>query len=187
MGRLKDRETDISSDSRPGNRITWPAFGTAAVLLILAALVLLPATKQLIVKDEETGEILYTAGVEAGDCFSLKYIHSVNKSPIEDVFEILDDNSIILRKSIFLSFGAGVPVELENGQVLDLKDDRIEINNIDKPISNFLLKVGTVADHTLCIGGQQVRLDSLAAPKRTVRLEVRSVPIIISLRGTTNE
>lgn len=188
MDRLKKCDTNISSGNRPGKYMLWPAFRiSAAVLLILAALLFLPASKQLIITDEETGDILYAARVRAGDCFSLKYIHSVNKSPVEDVFEIADDNSIVLRKTVFLSFGAGVPTEAEDGQVFDLKDDRVEISNIDRPVSNFLLKVGTVADHTLCIGERQIRLDSLADPMRTVRLEVRNVPIILTLRGIGNE
>lgn len=179
------------SGSRPGRKISWPVSRLAVVIMsiisILAAISFIPVSRQFVVADEQTGKILYSTAVEPGCEFCMKYIHSVNKSPVEDIFEILDDNSIMLKKTIFRSFGAGVPYELEDGQVLDVGDDRMKIDNIDREIDSYLLRIGTIAEHTLYINGQGIRMDSLASPQRTVRLEVRSVPVTFFLRGITNE
>ncbi len=179
------------SGSRPGRRISWPVSGLTVIIMlilsILAAILLIPVSKQFIVTDEQTGKVLYSIPVRPGDVFSVKYVHSVNKSPVEDVFEIAGDNGIMLKKTVFRSFGAGIPYELEDGQILDVMEDRIEIGNIDRMIDRFLLKIGTVAEHTLCINGHKIRMDSLAEPRRTVRLQVRDVPVTFFLRGITNE
>ena len=181
----------IISGNRPGRKISWPVSKSAVIIMsimsLLAAILFIPVSRQFVVADESSGEILLSTAVEPGDVFGMKYIHSVNKSPIEDVFEILDDNSIMLKKTIFRSFGAGVPYELEEGQLLDVRDDRIEISNINRQIDSYLLKVGTIAEHTLCINDLEIRMDSLTRPKRTVRLEVRSVPVTFFLRGITSE
>jgi hypothetical protein len=179
------------SGNRPGRRCHRPVPGFAVIIMsimaMLTAILLVPVSRQFIVEDDLTGEVLYSTAVDPGDVFSIKYIHSVNKSPVEDVFEIQDDNGIMLKKTIFRSFGAGIPYELEDGQIMDVMDDRIEISNINRRIGKFLLKIGTIAEHTLCINGREIRMDSLAKPKQTVRLEVRSVPVTFFLRGITNE
>ncbi len=188
--RRNESKIDVSG-SRPGKRISWPVSRSVLIIMsimsILAAILFIPVSRQFIVTDDSTGEVLFSTAVEPGDVFGMKYVHSVNKSPIEDVFEILDDNRIMLKKTVFRSFGAGVPYELEEGQVLDVMDDRIEISNINRRIDRYLLKIGTIAEHTLCINGLEIRMDSLAGPMRTVRLEVRSVPVTFFLRGITNE
>jgi hypothetical protein len=179
------------SGNRPGRKISWPVSGLAVIIMsivsISAAVLFIPVSRQFVITDEQTGKILYNTAVEPGDTFGMKYVHSVNKSPVEDVFEILDDNSIMLKKTIFRSFGAGVPTGLEDGQVMEVGDDRIVIDNIDRKIDSYLLRIGTVAEHTLCINGLEIRMDSLAMPKRSVSLEVRSVPVTFFLRGITNE
>jgi len=173
-----------------GNRLgrcnTWPVSKSIAVItavIIFVSLFFLPVSRKFIIIEEKTGKLLYYTDVSPGDVFSVKYIHSVNKSPIEDVFEIQQDFGIKLTKTVFHSFGAGVPCELEPGQILIRTEDSIEIRNINKEIYKFLLKVGTVADHTLCIQGREIRLDSLTAPKQTIRLEVRRIPVYNILKG----
>lgn len=133
--------------------------------------------------EEKTGKILFYTDVSPGDVFSVKYEHSVNKSPVEDVFEIEQDDGIKLTKTVFHSFGAGVPCEAEPGQVFIQKEDRLEIANINKHIDKYLLKVGTIAGHTLCIQGREIRLDHLAAPQQTLRFEVRRIPVYYILKG----
>lgn len=174
------------SASGPGCCRAWPAFKLSGILLILIIIVsifYLPAFKRFTIVEEKTGRILFYTYVFPGDIFSVKYVHSVNKSPIEDVFEIERNYGIKLTKTIFYSFGAGVPCEPEPGQVFIQKEDRLEIINMNRHIDNYLLKVGTVADHTLCINGREYRLDQLAAPRQTIRFKVQRIPVYYILKG----
>lgn len=175
--------------NRPGRKfIPWLVSELFYLtLVIVTVLLLVPISRQLIVTDDQTGEVLYSTSIEPGQTFSIKYIHSVNKSPVEDIFDISHSNRIVLKKTIFRSFGAGIPYELEDGQSLDVMGDRIEISNINKRIDRFLLKIGTVAEHTLCIKGREIRMDSLAGPMRTVRLEAQNVRVTFFLRRIINE
>lgn len=176
--------TKSEKESRPGSNHTWPVLKyTAAVLTIVLSFFFLPLFRQFAVIEEKTGRVVYNITVRQGDVFSVTYIHSVNKSPVEDVFEIMPDYGILLRKTVFSSFGAGIPFELEQGQMLVRKNDSIEIANIDRRIDPYLLKVGTVANHTLWVKGREIRLDSLTKPKNTVRLGTRRVSFYLYLRG----
>ena len=126
---------------------------------------------------EVSGEILYVEDVKPRDIFTVSYTHSVNKSPVDDVFEIQPDDSIMLKKTIFRSFGAGIPFELEGSQVLRSYDDRMELDNINRRVEQYLLFVGIVADHTFTMHGRQLHLNQLTQPQNTVCFEVRRVSL----------
>ena len=72
----------------------------------------------------KTGDVLYSSDVKIGDIFSITYIHSVNKSPVEDRFSLDGGYNIMLRRSIFRSFGAGVPSNLSDGDKFEYFKDR---------------------------------------------------------------
>lgn len=180
---------NTTTENRSGKPIAWPVSGLSsskklfiiALFIVIVCIIFLPASRNFVVSEKSTGKILYHTSIIPGDSFSVKYTHSVNKSPVEDVFEISITSNIILKKIIFQSFGAGIPFELEDEQVLEFKDSGIEINNINRQIDEFLLNVGTIANHTLIIKGHEIALNQLAKPKETVRIEVKKLPICFYL------
>lgn len=136
-----------------------------------------PVIRRFAVIEHKTGKVLYSRGVKPEDVFSVKYLHSVNKSPVEDFFQIQQDYSLMLKKTSFKSFGAGVPFETDPGQTLKMYEDRMEIEGIDRKLDRYLLFVGIVADHTLYFKGEEVHLDTLTAPQTTVRFEAGTYPV----------
>ena len=86
---------------------------------------------------------------EVGDVFSITFIHSVNKSPVTDFFEIREDG-IYGIKTVYYGFGAGVPTELEEGQTLTYGEDgSMIITGMNVRMNNLIYRVGTVSDHIL--------------------------------------
>ena len=116
----------------------------------------------LILEDPEdkTQYAAYEAAV--GDSFSVEFIHSVNKSPVTDYFEIREDG-IYGIKTVYYGFGAGVPTELEEGQVLTYGDDgSMIISGFDMKMNNLIYRVGTVSDHILTLeDGTRISLRDL--------------------------
>ena len=131
-----------------------------------------PAQGRLLLEDPR-GEELYAAyDVAVGDSFSITFIHSVNQSPVIDVFEIREDG-IYGVKTIYYGFGAGVPTELEEGQILEYGEDgSMIISGIDVKLDNLIYRVGTVSDHTLSVnGGEEISLRDLCG--RNARVAFR--------------
>ena len=116
------------------------------------------------------------------DIFIVTYTHSINKSPVDEFFEIQPDYSIMLKKTAFRAFGVGIPSELGEGQVISFYPDRIEIDNINMPVKKHLVFVGTIADHRVTIHDRQMHLNELTNPQQTVEFEVRRVPVHILMR-----
>ena len=93
-----------------------------------------------------------------GEEFSITFIHSVNQTPVTDCYDADGEGNIWLRKTIYYDFGAGVPFDLNEGEVLSY---------------DFLLFVGTVSDHTLRISGETVSLRDLCGRNTKIRIVYR--------------
>ncbi len=106
--------------------------------------------------------------VEDGDEFSIRFIHSVNKSPLTDVYEIRNHRIYVVR-TIYYGFGAGVQTQIEEGQTLTYGEDgSMIVSGFDREIPNLSYIVGTVSDHTLILGGEEISLRGLCGKNAMV-------------------
>ena len=111
--------------------------------------------------------------ISAGDEFEVTFIHSLNKSPITDVIE-WSGRDLIVRKSVFKTFGAGVPVPSDGiGAELLFVDGHYELIGIDKHMPSFTVITQDVPDHTIRLGEREARLLELAGSGKPVRISVR--------------
>lgn len=159
-------------------------FFLLSVAVLLVGAFFLPFLKGITITDYKSGHMLYCHTASAGDRFSIRYIHSVNKSPVEDFFAIGDTDELILEKTAFLSFGAGVPASPSDGGDLTVYDDRIEVAGINRRIKNFLLFVGVTAEHRFKMDRDEFLLRMISHPQRSliIRMERISLFKIITLR-----
>lgn len=103
--------------------------------------------------------------------FVISYTHSVNKGLVRDYY-IIRDKNIILSKTRFVSYGAGIP-EPEEAQKITITDDYIEINDINKKIDNLYLFVGTIANHRIEIDGEEIELKKIFKPQSSLKIEYK--------------
>ena len=93
-------------------------------------------------------------------------------------YYIIDENgNIILDKTTFVSYGAGI-AEPENNENIIIKDDNIEINNINRIIKDFYLFVGIIAEHSITIDDNEIMLKSLFKPQTNINIKYRNVSLI---------
>ena len=106
--------------------------------------------------------------MEEGDEFSVSFIHSVNKSPLIDVYQI-KGHTIYVVRTIYYGFGAGVQTELEDGQTLAYGEDgAMIISGFDREMPHLSYIVGTVSDHVLAIRGKEISLRDVCGRNSTV-------------------
>jgi len=140
----------------------------AAVLMLIAAR---PAALELY--DADSGELYGVWEAYDGLAFSVEFIHSVNKSPVIDFFEIRGDK-VAAAATTYYAFGAGVQTELEGDQVLTYNEDgSMTITGFDLEHDKLGYIVGTVSDHILEIDGRQISLRDLCGRNAAVVFEVR--------------
>ena len=146
--------------------------GAAIVVIIVASVFIYFSLSSpcLILKNGDTGKTLAVYPVEEGTEFSVTFIHSVNKSPVTDVYEI-HNGDIYVIKTIYYSFGAGVQTEIEEGQTLEYGEDgSMIVSGFNlPPMDNLSYIVGTVSDHILEINKSSIKLRELYGRNTTVR------------------
>ena len=137
------------------------------LLLVLIIVLFIPIFPKLLINNE----IFNIKKKE----FIISYTHSVNKGRVRDYY-IIKNKNIILSKTEFMSYGAGMP-EPENGQKFKETEDYIEISDINRKIDNLYLFVGTVANHIIEIDGEEIKLKEIFKPQTSIKIEYKVLSI----------
>jgi len=142
------------------------------ILIAVALLVFKPRVMRLELRDSSDGRLFAAYEVEEGERFSITFIHSVNNTPLTDVYEIRD-GEIYVMETIYYGFGAGVQTEIEEGQTLTYTDDgAMVVSGFNWNRTGMIYVVGKVSDHTLAIGGQEISLRDLCGRGADVRFTI---------------
>ena len=137
----------------------------AIVLAVTAVAAAAPAGNTLLVEDADSGERLLATPVEQGTPVVLTYTHSVEKTPVHDVY-VVHNGSLEMTRMEFQSSGWGLParenVTRENGSfAFDPAGSYDEL----------YVKPGRVADHRLRVGNRTFDLVALS-DAQAVRLHI---------------
>lgn len=141
---------------------------TAAVLLCIIISILKSDNKELVLRDFDTGKVYARYQLEEGDTFSITFVHSVNKSPVTEVYQIRNDK-IYLEECLYYAFGAGVATTLEGEQTLSYGENgEMIISNINTLMYDLIYVVGTVSDHVLELQNTEISLRELCGQNSSV-------------------
>lgn len=153
-------------------------YAIAAVITILITAVIVCSDscgdkgEYLVLGNSETGKVYRRFEVSENDEFSVEFIHSVNQSPVKDIF-VIRDGKIYVDRTVYSAFGAGVQTEIEEGQSLSYDEDGnmvVSGFNIEFPRVKYI--VGTVSDHVLEISGESISLTELCGKNAHVYFEL---------------
>lgn len=147
--------------------------GRALLALAICAAATAASAGQLELRlADAEGRAKFIRPVAVGDRFTIAFLHSYAKSPVEEVFEVIGPGEFRLRETFYADFGAGLPHEPGAGQRMEFGGGRIRITGYDMKFEVLHVRVGRVANHTIRVGGEEVRLDSLFAPGSGVAVRV---------------
>lgn len=155
---------------------------TAAVTILLIAVVIFGIclfcnnsqnTVVLLLRNQDDGKVYKTFDVDEGDIFSVEFIHSVNKSPVCDYFEIKDGEIYAVRTK-YSAFSAGVQTEIADGQTLTYdENNNMIVSGFDLKFNSVRYIVGTVSDHVLEIGGKTISLRELCGKNAHIEFVIK--------------
>jgi len=142
----------------------------AAVVSVIAAAIFSPA--YLTLRDADTGRVYARWRVVEGTEFSIEFVHSVNQTPVRDVFAVAGTD-IAPVETVFYGFGAGMQTELTENQRLVYHDDgSMSITGFSQRLDALNYIVGTVSDHVLDIGGESISLRDCCGRNAAVTLKI---------------
>lgn len=105
---------------------------------------------QTVVLSDEAGKVQYIFPLKPGGRFTVRFLHSWARSPVEEVFAVEND-TLILKDTVYEDFGAGLPHEPErSASVMVVENGKIYVRDIDRPVPHLQMRVGRlVANHEL--------------------------------------
>jgi hypothetical protein len=138
------------------------------VFLITALIVSAWPSSFLQIVVRKSGRTIFLEPVKPGEAFVLSYIHSVENTPVSGTFEITQEGRIEVIKTVFSSYGTGLPlfapreqIHREKGKmvvnheneimekiplvVVEITKQRVHFRNIQFLFSDFV-KDGTIVD-----------------------------------------
>ncbi len=146
-----------------------------AVVLILS----LPCITVLSISNRKNpAERIYSIKA-AKTGFSINYTHSVNKGRVHDYYRMTKDRQLEVYKTVFVSYGAGIPEASETeGAVFHLEDDGYAIENLNRVIPRLVMAVGVVAEHSLTLENHEFFLKDFFKPQTSLVFTVGRVSLL---------
>ncbi len=159
--------------SRPLKKFRRPGlFFITCIILLLSRAGSCPAYpttgSRLVVRNLATAAVIASLKVKTGDYFTIRYIHSVDRTPIFEEFRLDRNLGIVLEKTWFTMFGAGLGHWPGHG---DLTQDKnwITIDHIEQPLGSFVLRIGALnVGHTIIYHDQEINLSRRAPGVRAL-------------------
>ncbi len=144
------------------------------LMLLIAGGCYLPGGFELFVTPVQGGAPLLVLPLEPDERFTIRYIHSVENSPIWEVHSVDHAGRIHIEEEIYLKFGAGMGKMPGIGRMVTRGPYEV-IEGMHMPTGNFILRVGSAGvDHTVIWRGSRTNLSALA-PHKAVQFRARPV------------
>lgn len=157
------------------------------VVIIIIVSFFIPLIEQFTISNNKTNKIVFCDSIHKYRNFYISFIHSVNKTKVEEYYKIEGDEFIVY-KTRFYSYGAGMPDGSDNPNAnIKFKDGLVEIDNINRKLDHFSYMVGTIARHTLNTETKSFKLEKYVEPQQTARFEIKRVSIFNILRRQFND
>lgn len=159
---------------RPAFKVRKLIAAAVLMIFITAAAVSVKAlsAEYLVLYDSDTGKVHITEKAEEGLMFSVEFIHSVNQTPLRDTY-IIENGEIRAHSTLYRSFGAGVQTALEGDQKMTFDEEgNMIITGFDITYDPLRYIVGTVSDHILTLGGEEISLRDMCGRNARVVFEI---------------
>lgn len=151
-----------------------------SILLIIITMIVITGFIPIYIleaSDYDRGEYLKGWGIKKGDSFSVEYIHSVQLTPVIEVYTVDVKGKIVLKESYFNSYGAGLPSTTP--YKFETTQNRFRIYDINKEMDNLIYRTGAViSNHQININGSIYPFLDFSKPRSSVKLKVNRLLLL---------
>jgi len=156
-------------------------------ILIIFITTLLPFVKVLSLYSRKKPDNCYYILAKDLTGFEISYTHSVNKGRVHDFYTIQADKALLLDKTLFVSYGAGIPEPEETpGAEFLVTDEGYTIYNLNRKVQKLTMAVGLIANHAIklyrTLGNKNISteyyLTSLFEAQTSIILEIKRISFL---------
>lgn len=110
--------------------------------------------------------------------FTIRFIHSWARTPVEEIFQVDEENNIVLRETVYEDFGAGLPYELtpESQMSMTVENGKVHIRDMHRIVPDLQVRTGQlIAAHVLLYEDKSVSFSDFVKPGSVVVFRVKNV------------
>ena len=104
-------------------------------------------------------DICYVGKAAEGTHLQIKFIHSVQKTPVEENL-VVEGRGFRLKSTRYRSFGAGLPFLASEGN-FRREGDFFIMDNMNRFYPSLGLRIGQNTDLTVAVGGKTLKLHNM--------------------------
>lgn len=123
----------------------------------------------------ETGseeKIITSVNAEKDLPLTIKFIHSVQKTPVTEELKFNGKEFVLLRTK-YKSHGVGLPFMNSDGD-FSIEDGFFVMDNMNRQIKRLELRTGTGTKHTINLAGQEIKLYEEVPPGTKIKFVFKS-------------
>ena len=140
-----------------------PVLATGVLLVIFRPV----RVKTLVIKDVE-GQTQTRIPVPDRE-FTLRFVHSVQQTPVYEIIHITDDNKLVLKETRYYSLGIGLPSDGEKGKFENRKGEFVL--KLNREFESINIRASPIPQHSLRIGDNTYPLLDFAEANHLVEIK----------------
>ena len=148
--------------------------------LILVAVIFSFSPVHFLMIRSADGSVRVSYSLQGTEEFAVRYIHSVQKTPVIEVFRVDFREGLELRETVYTDFGAGLPFLLEGSAVFESGGGKFRIYGIKKYLSDVVFRVGRFADYNLLFRGREIPFTQFEKPGKPLRFSGEKHPFLFA-------
>lgn len=147
------------------------AIALVVILLIIIAFCFFPLP--VIVVSEQRGEPVLVIPMVHEKSFDLEYIHSVQKTPVQETLLLAPEGNLLLTSTTYRSLGVGLPFLPEEGTLFN--DNGVFIlSGLNRSFEQINLGFTPIGHQALLYNGQRFNLVDYFSPGAHVCIKAHS-------------
>ncbi|MGQ9824095.1 MAG: DUF1850 domain-containing protein [Desulfotomaculales bacterium] len=153
---------------------TKKIFTAALVPATLAAALFFLVPRPCLRVAGESGPVFFLP-FSAGEAFAVSYVHSVEKTPVLEIFTVGEGGRLLLTATEYSSLGVGLPFLEEEGKLVSA-GGRFVLTGQSRSFQELCLRVSPVAQQALLYRGRRIDLNGPYPPGTPVRIRADRRP-----------
>ena len=125
--------------------------------------------------DGPSQNLLAASPVVPGEEVILRYIHSSDGTPVEQIFRISEENTLELLEERYRWYGAGL--EFSTDYTITARDGWVRVSGYDRHFEALPIRVAATVPQTLTVADTTLLLADLAPPAARLLIKVEPLQL----------
>ncbi|BEP29087.1 DUF1850 domain-containing protein [Helicovermis profundi] len=139
------------------------------IVFIVIVFLSINIKKTKVVVVEDLDDYMKTEFFLPNNEFSIGYIHSVELTPAEEFLKVNKNNDIVLYKTIYESFGVGLPFSQKENK-FDITNGKFILNR-NRTMKSIKMRISPIPKHWITVNGTKYQLlDLITKPEDLINI-----------------